>query len=117
MSLYRRHSLINHVPLPALTCDLCRIELMRNCRAGVNQGCGKVVDGGWRQRLRQAAPRYTAQKDGPLLGANGLVVLVKPKNPCEPRSRLLLAAYRGSVRDFAGTLASMACRLSRDSDT
>ena len=50
------------------------------------------------------APRYTAQEDGPLLGANGFVVLLKPKSPFEPSSRPLLAAYRGSVSDFAAAL-------------
>ncbi len=37
--------------------------------------------------------------------------VLKPKNPFEPSSRLLLAAYRGSVSDFAVPLKGRRCGL------
>ena len=46
-------------------------------------------------------PSIRGPKTGPLLGANGFQGL----EPFGPSSRLLLAAYRGSVSDFAVALA------------
>jgi len=51
--------------------------------------------------MMRACPSIHGPKEGPLLGANGPA---QAQYPFEPSSRLLLAAYRGSVSDFAVSL-------------